>query len=97
MSIENWRREAGKLGGAAVAAKMTDEQRLARATKASRAASEAREHRERQHDATRAALRELLCWFGPGTAESQGAKCETRTEAIEQARTALGLPPSSDL
>lgn len=36
-----------------------------------------------------AALKELLCWFGPGTAEMHGAKCETLNEAEQQARAVL--------
>lgn len=36
-----------------------------------------------------AALTELLCWLGPGSAESRGAKCSTLGDALQQARGAL--------
>ena len=36
-----------------------------------------------------AALQELLTWHGPGSASSLGAKCWTRNEAEEAARTAI--------
>ena len=36
-----------------------------------------------------AALRELRAWYGPGTAESNGAKCDTFWEAREQVDAAL--------
>lgn len=36
-----------------------------------------------------ASIRELLCWFGPGSAASLGAKCETLQEALDAARAAM--------
>jgi len=36
-----------------------------------------------------AALKELLCWFGPGSAASNGCKCDTLEEAKEQAAAAI--------
>ena len=35
------------------------------------------------------ALTEALCWFGPGSAVANGAKCETREEMLAEARSAL--------
>ena len=34
-------------------------------------------------------LLELVCWLGPGSAESLGAKCETKGEALKNADIAI--------